>query len=178
MSTLSSNPVKAKDLTEQWNAWAKRTKVYPKSKGASVAESLPKPTASQGSSLQHYRRGRTLETKGSSDIPWQSAIWVCLVFHQGTFQFLLSQRRSMTELVAKQSVKGLVTWSASLNDEKLLLSVNGKEVVRSNSLGLLVGQPPIGMYSAKISRIPSGNTSCPTNSTARYTGSSQMRQGS
>jgi len=63
--------------------------------------------------------------------------------------------------VAKKPVKGRVTVSASLDDETLTLSVNGKEVASRKSPGLFVGQPIIGMYLGEDFKDPVGQYKIP-----------------
>ena len=140
----ASHPDKAKDLAEQWNAWAKRAMVYPKNK-ASDAKALPNPPQVTGrpftitAEVEHAKPKGVVISHGGVNFGY------ALYFNKGRPAFCMRNRGKLTELVAKKAVKGRITVTASLDDETLTLSVNGEEVASAESPGLFRGQPVTGM---------------------------------
>jgi arylsulfatase len=157
----ASHPDKMKDLAEQWNAWAKRAKVYPKNKGASNATALPNPPQVTGRPFTITAEIEHAKPKGVVISHGGVMFGYSLHFVNGRLAFSMRNKGELTELVAKKQVKGRVTVSASLDDETLTLSVNGKEVARSESPGLFRGQPIIGMYLGEDFKDPVGKYKVP-----------------
>jgi arylsulfatase len=157
----TSHPDKAKELAGQWDVWAKRTMVYPKNKAASVATALPNPPQVTGrpfiitAEVEHAKPKGVVISHGGVQFGY------ALYFAKGRPAFCMRNKGELTELVAKKAVKGRVTVSASLDDETLTLSVDGKEVARSDSPGLFRGQPVIGMYLGEDFEDPVGKYKVP-----------------
>ena len=157
----ASHPDKMKDLAVQWNAWAKRAKVYPKNKGASDAIALPDPPQVTGrpftitAEIEHGNPKGVVLSHGGMMFGY------ALYFNKGKPAFCMRNKGELTELVAKKKVEGRVTVSASLDDKTITLSVNGKEVARSESPGLFRGQPIIGMYLGEDFKDPVGKYKVP-----------------
>ena len=155
-----SHSEKAKELAEQWNAWAKRAKVYPKNK-ASDTKALPNPPQVTGrpftitAEIEHAKPKGVVISHGGVNFGY------ALYFNKGKPAFCMRNKGELTELVAKKKVDGRVTLSASLDDETLTLSVNGKEVASAESPGLLRGQPVIGMYLGEDFKDPVGKYKVP-----------------
>ena len=157
----AAHPDKAKDLAEQWNAWAKRSKVYPKNKGASNATALPNPPQVAGrpftitAEIEHAKPKGVVISHGGVQFGY------ALYFAKGRPAFCMRNKGDLTDLVAKKQVKGRFTVSVSLDDETLTLLVNGKEVASTESPGLFRGQPVIGMYLGEDFKDPVGKYKVP-----------------
>ncbi len=161
VNLAASHPEKAKELADQWNAWAKRAMVYPKNSNASNAAALPNPPQVTGRPFTITAEVEHAKPKGVVISHGGVHFGYALYFTRGRPAFCIRNKGELTELTAKKPVKGRVTVSASLNDKTLSLSVNGREVASRKSPGLFLGQPAIGMYLGEDFKDPVGKYKVP-----------------
>jgi arylsulfatase A-like enzyme len=161
MNLAASHPEKVKELAEQWNAWAMRAMVYPKNSNASNVTALPNPPQVTGRPFTITAEVEHAKPKGVVISHGGVHFGYALYFTRGRPAFCIRNKGELTELIAKKPIKGRFTVSAALNDKKISLSVNGREVASSESPGLLLGQPAIGMYLGEDFKDPVGKYKVP-----------------
>ena len=149
---VSTNPAKAKELAAKWEAWAKRAAVYPKQKAGSKAapsgegeeEAVApvingRPLAITAEVRQKNPKGVVL-AQGGLRFGWS------LHFVDGKPAFSVRNEGKLTTLVAGEPVSGKATLTATLDEKKMSISVDGKEVASRKSPGLIVEQPGLGFF--------------------------------
>lgn len=174
-----SQPEKVKELADQWEAWAERVDVYPRGgagtrtptpgnysaaskSGADPEKSrIENPPTINGkafsveATVRHPKPNGAVLAHGGVRFGWS------LHFRQGKPAFSLRDEGKLTELVAEETVSGKVTVKASLDAEKVTISVNGKEVASRPSPGLITEQPGLGLYEGLDFRDPVGDYKAP-----------------
>lgn len=158
-----ANPEKRDELASKWEAWAERVHVYPKAERATkrrgVAVADPPQVVGQAFTLTAMVNSK--EPAGTVLSHGGVRFGYALHFVGGRPAFSFRNEGTLTELIGKEPVSGKITLAARVDEKELLLTVNGKEVARAKSPGLLTKQPGIGFYLGEDFQDPVGNYSAP-----------------
>lgn len=163
-----SNPEKVDELAQKWETWAERVKVYPRGElspksAGKVGEVMPVADPPQVT-------GRAFTITATVQGPKKNGVVLAhggvrfgyaLHFRGGKPVFTIRDEGKITEVAAKDPVRGKVTVVATLNDETMSISVNGKEVASRKSPGLMTSQPGIGLFIGQDGVDPVGKWSVP-----------------
>ncbi len=149
----ATNPAKVKELAARWETWAARVGVYPRAEGQpnvkvaetkAVAESDPPQIEGRAFSLTATLKSPKPE--GVALAHGGNQFGYALHFVEGRPVFAIRKAGELTELSAPDPVKGKITVTARLDAETMTLSIDGKEVARCPSPGLIEKQPVKGLY--------------------------------
>jgi hypothetical protein len=158
------------DLATQWDAWAKRAKVYPKAsnrkkskKGKAAVERTgvddPPQVAGRAFSvtadIQASKPNGVVLSHGGVNFGYS------LNFVQGQAVFELRNAGTLTRLVATEATGGACTVGASLTEKEMTISIDGEVIARRASPGLLKGQPVIGFFVGEDFKDPVGRYAVP-----------------
>lgn len=151
-----THPEKVRELAEKWEAWAARVGVYPRavdqppgragSGGAPAAVAEPNPPQVGGIPFTVEVVVRHPKPRGVALAHGGNQFGYALHFVEGRPVFSVRNAGKLVELAAPDPVKGRVTVMARLEAEAMSLSVDGMEVARVGSPGLLEKQPVKGMF--------------------------------
>ncbi len=168
-------PEKVRELADKWEDWAERVKVYPRG-GAGIntptpgayseapkpeAKALPDPPQVNGNAFTVTATVRNPKPHGVVLAHGGVRFGWSLHFRDGRPMFSVRNEGKLTEIVGMESVSGKVMVSATLDAEKMSLSVDGEEVASRKSPGLLVDQPGLGLYEGLDFRDPVGSYEVP-----------------
>ncbi|MEM0897584.1 MAG: sulfatase-like hydrolase/transferase, partial [Verrucomicrobiota bacterium] len=149
---------RVKPLAAAWEIWAARTGVYPKpgtpkTKTTAKKENKsaePKPVKNPppvngrpftvSTTVRHNKPNGVVLGHGGLRFGWS------LHFIDGKPAFSYRNEGKLTTLVSKNPVKGSVTVKATLDEKELSIAVDNKVVARTDSPGLMVEQPGLGMF--------------------------------
>ncbi len=150
-----SRPETVRELAAAWETWAGRVGVYPRAPGQPPTQGereIPKPVAGPNPpqikghafsvtiSLHHAQPNGVGLAHGGNQFGY------ALYFRDGVPIFALRRAGVLTELAGSGPVNGKVSVTARLDSEAMTLSIDGKEVARVASPGLLQKQPVKGLY--------------------------------
>ncbi len=150
-------------MAAQWDAWAQRAKVYPKVKEGAPSEGAvahPNPPQVTGRAFEITAEVKAVGPKKKLNGVVVSHGGVrfgyALHFEEGKPVFSIRNEGKLTNLKGGKEVKGKVLLEARLDEDTMSLSVNGKEVAKQKSPGLIGDQPGIGLYGGQDFRDPVG----------------------
>jgi arylsulfatase A-like enzyme len=155
---------KTRELAALWNVWAKRAQVYPKNRpGASEAEPVAEPNPPDVAG-HAFSVTATIDAKHARGVVVSHGglrFGYALHFRDGRPAFSIRNEGKLTELFAEQPIEGKVTVSATLDAERMSISVDGEVVASRKSPGLLAEQPAIGLYIGQDGKDPVGKYEMP-----------------
>ena len=170
----SRQPGVVRTLAAQWEEWAHRVGVYPRGENSpkrgkakpeekkeSVPEEDPNPPQIQGKAFSVTATVRNPKPHGVVISHGGLQFGYALHFVEGKPAFSMRDKGQLTTFVADEPVKGKVTVTATLDNDRLTLLVNGEKVKSRKSPGLFTGQPAIGKYVGRDAQDPVGKWAIP-----------------
>ncbi|MCB1225556.1 MAG: sulfatase-like hydrolase/transferase [Verrucomicrobiales bacterium] len=158
-------PEKVASMSAQWDTWAQRVHVYPKTNGEKAAagepQADPHPPQIKGRAFTVRATVRGKDLKGTVLSQGGVRFGWSLHFQQGRPTFTLRDAGKLTEIASPRPFSGKVELEARLDADTMSLRVNGQEVARRKSPGLLSDQPGLGKYTGLDFRDPVGNYTAP-----------------
>jgi arylsulfatase A-like enzyme len=149
----AAQPERVRDLAARWESWAARVGVYPRAANqppapaaSAAANAEPNPPQVEGKPFTVEATVRHPEPHGVALAHGGNQFGYALHFADGRPVFSVRRAGQLTELAAPLPVRGTVRVTARLDASSLTLSVDGKEVARAASPGLLGKQPVKGLY--------------------------------
>lgn len=143
---------KVRALAAKWETWAARVGVYPRAEGQPPVKKAEQPVAEsnppriEGRAFIVTATLRNPKPHGVVLAHGGNQFGYALHFVEGRPVFAVRKAGKLTELAAPAPVKGTVTVTARLDAVAMTLSIDGKEVARVASPGLLEKQPVKGLY--------------------------------
>jgi arylsulfatase A-like enzyme len=167
---VDAHPERVEDLATQWDAWAKRAKVYPKASGKKKSKKGKAAVERTGVADPPQVAGRGFSV--TADIQASKPHGVVLShggvhfgyslnFVQGQAVFELRNAGTLTRLVAAEARGGACTVGASLTEKEMTISIDGEVIARRASPGLLKSQPMIGFFVGEDFKDPVGQYAVP-----------------
>ncbi|MEM0967996.1 MAG: sulfatase-like hydrolase/transferase [Verrucomicrobiota bacterium] len=151
LNLAMAEPEKVAALAEKWEAWAQRVKVYPRGEksppGTKSRSKAPgRPPAIGG---REFTVTATIEAGSpQGTILSHGGNWLGYALHvdQGKPVFVVRNQGKISRIVGEEALSGKVTVSAWLGKEAMTLWVDGVEVARGPSPGVIAEQPGLGFY--------------------------------
>lgn len=155
---VSAEPEKVSAMAGLWEQWAKRVGVYPRGKASpssamksakkETAELKPEPNPPQivGRAFTVTATIREANPSGVVLAQGGNAFGYSLFFKDGKPSFAWRNKGKLTVISSEEAVKGKINLRVNVQEKRILLSVNGKEVASVKINDFMVEQPGLGLF--------------------------------
>ncbi|MFT5126082.1 MAG: arylsulfatase A-like enzyme [Verrucomicrobiales bacterium] len=179
----AAHPERRVELAGQWDVWAKRAHVYPKTLGGKASKGKADRSEIERSGVDDppevANAAFSMEVTVAATKPHGVVLshgglqyGYSLNFIRGKAVFEIRNAGVLTRLIADEVKGGAFTVGAALKEEEMTLSIDGQVVARRASPGLLKQQPAIGFFVGEDYKDPVGKYEVPNKfngSVNRYT---------
>lgn len=145
----AEEPERVQRMAQRWQQWAERVGVYPR------GQSSPPPPGPRPDPWPPQVVGRPFSIQATVSHPAPHGVVLAhggnrfgyaVYFDRGRPAFAVRNEGRLAEVIGETPVSGQIALTARLDPHAMVIEVDGVQVAKGPSPGLLKGQPGIGLY--------------------------------
>ncbi|MDA7916385.1 sulfatase-like hydrolase/transferase [Verrucomicrobia bacterium] len=143
-----TEPERVKKMASQWNAWAKRAKVFPKNGPNTPVEPQEEAITPQVGQIPFTLKA-TIQLKSPKGVVMAQggvAFGYALYFEKGKPVFAYRSNKKLKLFKGKKKLSGKIDIVVEVDKETITMTANGNNVASGKSGGLILEQPGLGLY--------------------------------